>query len=684
MNKIHIIATISLLYLLVGCELSNVDNGANLFGRRGETPVFTASFEQADTRAYVDSDLYMYWTADDRLSIFTTTYNEQYKFDGQTGDNSGSFSKVTTGQFVSGNAVTTNYGVYPYNSATKLTKDEKIELELPAVQQYASNSFGLGANTMVAVTDGTSDFFLPFKNICGYLVVKLYGDVTVKSLIFEGNNGEKIAGAATVTASHDGVPTVTMYENATTSITIDCGEGVALGKTAETATEFWFVIPPITFEKGFTIKAVGDGIMQMKKVTTISRTIQRNVVNEMPITETLLDTPIDGFVQFEDPNFKAYCVTNFDKDGDGEISYNEALTVYSITVNASELDINSIKGVECFLNLTNLSCYGVTGFKSSVSSLDLSSNTSLVRLYCPNNAIEYLDLSNNTALKELLCWENQITELVLSNNTALTSLKCNYNQISNLDVTGCPNLEQLDCRQNLLMNLDIRNNKELCELYCGGNQLTGLDLSNNSLLIDLWCDYNSLESLDVTCCPIQRLLCNDNKLNSIILNEEVGSIDCSNNYLSSLDVSGCRSLYYFNCSCNQLTSLDLSNNERLGELHCSDNLLAELILSNNPALIKLNCYDNRMSHLDVSSNTALTRLSCYDNYLTSLDVHNNTELQYLLCSKNRLSVLDVSSCLKLYSLKCDDNPYLLTLWLKTGQTITYLTYDTVHTSINYK
>ncbi len=291
MNRLISLLSLTAFVLIVSCQKSDVDNEANIVASSAK--VFTASFENAYTRTYVDNDLYMYWTADDRLSIFTSTFNSQYRFDGQTGANSGSFSKVQDGQFVSGNSVTTNYGVYPYNAATSLTKEEKIQLILPSNQAYATNSFGLGANTMVAVTNGTSDTFLPFKNVCGYLVVKLYGEGKVTKVIFEGNNGEKIAGAATVTASYGNNPTVAMSDEATTSITLDCGDGVELGKTADTATDFWFVIPPTTFSKGFTIKAVGVGGLQMRKSTAAERTIQRNTVNEMSAIEFIFEeTPI--------------------------------------------------------------------------------------------------------------------------------------------------------------------------------------------------------------------------------------------------------------------------------------------------------------------------------------------------------------------------------------------------------
>ena len=55
--------------------------------------IYYASFEQPaeeGTRVYANEDLFLRWTADDRVSIFgKNTYNQQYKFLGETGDNSG-------------------------------------------------------------------------------------------------------------------------------------------------------------------------------------------------------------------------------------------------------------------------------------------------------------------------------------------------------------------------------------------------------------------------------------------------------------------------------------------------------------------------------------------------------------------------------------------------------------------
>ena len=64
---------------------------------------FYASFEQPSegTRVYANEDLLLRWTADDRVSIFNKiTYNQEYRFIGQTGDYEGGFNKVDNPEFI--------------------------------------------------------------------------------------------------------------------------------------------------------------------------------------------------------------------------------------------------------------------------------------------------------------------------------------------------------------------------------------------------------------------------------------------------------------------------------------------------------------------------------------------------------------------------------------------------------
>lgn len=253
-----------------------------------------AGFDE-DTRTYVKNDKYLRWNEGDCLTVFYgNTVNCQYKFNGATGDNSGSFSYVSSGDLETGNALGRIYAVYPYNEATTITDGGQISLTLPAVQTYAENSFGRGANTMLAVTKNAEGTFLAFKNACGYLKLKLYNadGATIKSVLVKGNAEEKIAGATTATIAYGEVPQLTMADNATTAITLDCGDGVSLGTTEETATEFWVVIPETTFEGGITVTVTDTEGGIFEKSTTKEVVIERNAILPMEALEVEFAAPV--------------------------------------------------------------------------------------------------------------------------------------------------------------------------------------------------------------------------------------------------------------------------------------------------------------------------------------------------------------------------------------------------------
>ena len=251
-----------------------------------ESLIFTASFEDNESRTYLNENEHLRWNADDLVSIFAAnTYNQKYQFKGETGANSGEFEPVGS-SYSTGNDLSRHYAIYPYNNATVITEEGVITATLPAEQRYAEKSFGLEANTMVAVTADENDRFLKFKNVGGYLELKLYGDdVTVKSIKLQGNSDEKIAGSATITPTYNGEPIVKMADIATNTITLDCGEGVKIASTAETATTFWMVVPPTTFENGFTVTITGTDGGKCVKSTSKSFEIKRNGIESMSAFE---------------------------------------------------------------------------------------------------------------------------------------------------------------------------------------------------------------------------------------------------------------------------------------------------------------------------------------------------------------------------------------------------------------
>ena len=208
-----------------------------------------------------------------------------------------------------------------------------------------------------------------------------------------------------------------------------------------------------------------------------------NVSYMFPVVFSLQETvqvasSSDICTRMDDPEFKRYCLSNFDTNKDGKISIEEAATVKDIDVR--EMNIKSLKGIEFFTNLTQLRCGS-----NQLTSLDVSKNTALEVLHCGWNQLTGLDVSKNTALRVFSCNSNNLKNIDVSKNTVLTSLDCGNTQLSSLDVSRNTALTSLNCMANQLTSLDLSRNKQLKDLDCRWNQFTTLDVSNNAQLNEL-------------------------------------------------------------------------------------------------------------------------------------------------------------------------------------------------------
>ena len=193
--------------MLIGCTTDKLD----VVSDNTSDEEFYAVFEGADSRTYVDEQIRMRWTAKDKITMFRkSTYNREYMFTGKTGANAGGFCQTSVDdEFWYGEEVAANYAVYPHSIDTELDEtDLFLTVEMPSEQTYVANSFGLGANTMVAVSEGSQ---LMFKNVGSYLRVRLYGaDTSVSSITLTSKGDESISGTAKITPTLDGFPTCEM------------------------------------------------------------------------------------------------------------------------------------------------------------------------------------------------------------------------------------------------------------------------------------------------------------------------------------------------------------------------------------------------------------------------------------------------------------------------------------------
>lgn len=168
---------------------------------------------------------------------------------------------------------------------------------------------------------------------------------------------------------------------------------------------------------------------------------------------------------FPDANFRNWLLkASYGEDGVITESERDKVTIISV----DEKNISSLKGIEYFTALTELSCE-----KNKLTSLDLSNNIKLIKVSCNNNMLTRLDISKNTKLETLYCYSNKLGSLDLSKNTALTFINCYGNGLSTIDVSKNVNLEGLYCQANNLTALDVSQNTKMTRIGLHHNKIKG-------------------------------------------------------------------------------------------------------------------------------------------------------------------------------------------------------------------
>lgn len=537
-----------------------------------ELRTIKAVIERSDTRTSLEgpdaNEVYKtVWTSGDEIAVYSGE-NTAKQFKLKSGENTN--KGVFEGAAGQGNLV----AVYPYSIA-KGRDGSTVSVNLPDVQEYMKGNIPKGAYPMVASSD--NDTF-SFKNLCSVLRVSMFGDATVKSIIFTpAKDGIGVAGNASIKVDSK---ELVMADDAIPSIKLNCPDV----KLSDTAVDFHIVVPAQEYPGGFTITIntdKGDVVKSLKSDITLSRSVL------YPIEA--FECKASNTITFEDANFKAYMIANFDTDNDDEISYSEALAVTKIDVRTG--NIKSLAGIEHLPNLTFLNCNGPNEWDSVsekyvgggglLKNLDISRNTSLTVLCCGFNQLTSLDVSKNKNLSTLYCDGNRLEKIDISGNTELKRFKINDNLLTSIDLGSNTQLTLINVENNNLTSLDLGRNTELLDLDCDGNKITALDLSRNRKLTRLSCYGNKLSELDLqNSASLESLDCGNNKITDINLGPctNLKKFWCRNGSFASIELNCCPNLEYVNLFNNAITTLNISEISGLKELDCSNNPLEALYI----------------------------------------------------------------------------------------------------------
>ncbi len=230
------------------------------------------------------------------------------------------------------------------------------------------------------------------------------------------------------------------------------------------------------------------------------------------------------------------------------------------------------------------------------------------------------------------------------------------NAVSNFDLNKDNFLDRgeiFEVKKIYVQDLHIRDLKgieffsELDDLDCSNNEISSLDLSQNTRLTSLVCTNNQLSTLNLTQnFAVVQIYCFANQLESINLglNTELRILSCAENKLTSLNLKYCGNLEELDCTDNQLKSLDLSGKKSLVRLACYKNELTQLNVKGCSSLSGFTCNNNQLTSLDVSDCPALKFLGCDYNRISSLKLAQHSMLDTLYCYNNDFTELDVRGC----------------------------------------
>lgn len=341
--------------------------------------------------------------------------------------------------------------------------------------------------------------------------------------------------------------------------------------TIECGAADWLTVSPLEGKGGTVTVSVAVAANPSATPRSASFFI-RSMAEQVEITVNQADDEGAHLLTFAE-DFKAYLVENFDTDGDGEISRDEAELITAIE--CEDLGLTSLEGVR---NLTNLQT-----------------------LHCSYNAIETLDVSGMTSLTELLCDHNLITDLNVSGCTSLNNIECNSNAIGELNLADCRNtLTTITCNENKLARLDLTNFDKLFHLNCDDNQLTELLVDGCTALTSVDCASNQLTTLDFRQTPlIGEVYCSNNQLTSVLFpeNSMMGTFECGGNQLTTIDLRNCPHLASLTLAMNKLTSLSVNYLKDLTFIDCTYNSLRSLDLTNLPSMNFVHCDNTGMEVL---------------------------------------------------------------------------------------
>ena len=337
---------------------------------------------------------------------------------------------------------------------------------------------------------------------------------------------------------------------------------------------------------------------------------KENKIND-EITDVVLNEanfPDDAFREILAENF------NIENNGKGIISVEKIRNTKRLNLKYNKNKIYTLKGIEKFIFLENLSCEG--------------------------EFIEKIDFSKNINLKELNFKNNQTREIILPNNS----------------------LETIELEGNNIQNIDLKNNTKLKILNLSSNKIENINLEKFDLLENLYLNKNSIQKINLSKnVNLKNLNIESNPLLDINLEENINleSLFLGNDNISSINLKNNKNLLHLNINKSNITELDLSSNKKLNNLYLEENdNLEKINLRENINLSDVWIRRSKIKSLDLSNKIYLQNVNIESNFeLEDIDFKGSRNIKDIDIINNKIKKIDLSDSDVLSSLRVIDVDY---------------------------
>ena len=360
MNKINIFLSLPLLLILGGCA-NNIEEE---FEGTTETEfiksviIHLPKYEgnNAETRTAIDfgdSEIKFSWADKDTVGIFPVDGGQvEFPISSEAG---GNYAKFDGGKWAL--RASAKYAAYfPYNKANIYKDSKTILLDYTGQKQIGVGSTAhlgaydfMGSPAVTSNASGSLDFQLQrFAKPVDFRLT-FPESVQISSLRIQTENPVFIT-QQILDISGDSPMTTPIEKTLTDELLLKVE-----GAESVTTGDFYLMMAPQDLTS-YTIEVLATTIDgSVYKNSIISKDLTTNSVGyRISASLELSESDNVNYIIFEDNNVESICLTNWDRNGDGKLSYEEAALVYSIGTKFKGTAITTFNELRYFVNLSTI------------------------------------------------------------------------------------------------------------------------------------------------------------------------------------------------------------------------------------------------------------------------------------------------------------------------------------------